>query len=233
MRISVILFFLSLGLALPLSAQTEPSEATPTGKRTCRIIFPERPNDAPKVAYLFDGKENHEIALPSMNFSEVLTLPRGELFLMMSPTRIVDLENLPTDLPRLRIAENVREFYILVTPDRSNARLPIRMNLVNASDGKLKPGETLWFNLTEDRIVAMLGESKMSVMPKGTTITRDPLPESGYYKAQFAHQRNAEGKFHRITEQMWWHDAESRHLGFIVNSGGRLPKIYFYRDFRM
>lgn len=233
MRKIAILATTAIAFTLSSVAQVAPPAEETTGKRTCRLIFPERPKDAPRTAYLFDGKENHQITLLGTNFSEVVTLPRGEIYLLMSPTKIVDLENIPLDVPRLKIPEDVKEFYILVTVDRSNKKLPVRMNMVNTSDGKLKPGETLWFNLTEHRIIAKLGEKNMSVAPKGVTVSRDPVSDSAYYAAQFAYQRKAEGKFYRITEQNWWHDAKSRHIGFIVNSGGRLPKIYFYRDFRM
>lgn len=231
-----LLVFLTTAVLLhgPLSAQTSPDASTsrPTGKRNCRIIFPERPRDAPMKAFLFDGKKNHEVQLPSVNFSEVVSLPAGELYLYLSPTEIIDVENLPMDVPRLQIAENVREFYILLSPDRSKPEFPVRMNLVNTSEGKLKPGETLWFNLTEHRIVAMLGDTKLSVKPKSATVCKGPIPDSGYYEARFAYQREGQGKFHKITEQHWWHDAASKHVGFIVNCGGRLPKIYFYRDYR-
>ena len=208
------------------------SEAVTSSERTCRIVFPERPNSAPKAAFLFDGKDNQRIDLPSMNFSKVIALPPGDITLLLSPTKITDLENLPPNAPRLRIPENVKDFYILLSSDKENSLLPVRMNLVNTSEGRLKPGETLWFNLTPHRVVAKLGESKMSVRPRSTTVSRDPSYESGYYRAEFAFQPEAEGQFYRITEQHWWHDAENRHIGFIVNSGGRLPKIYYYRDFR-
>ena len=84
----------------------------------------------------------------------------------------------------------------------------------------------------EHRIVAKLGGAKMLVEPKGRTVSKDSIAASGYYSAQFGYQVNGKGKLAPITEQSWWHDAESRHLGFMLNSGGRLPKIYFYRDFR-
>jgi len=168
-----------------------------------------------------------------MNFSRVIGLPRGELTLLLTPNEITDLENLPLNVPRLKIPEGVKDFYILMSPDPANKVLPLRMNLVNTSDDKLKPGETLWFNLTEHNIVAKLGDSKMSVTPKSSTVSKDPIPESGYYRAQFAFQRQAKGSFYKITEQQWWHDAKSKHVGFIVPTGGRLPKIYYYRDFRL
>lgn len=221
-----------LACALPSFGQSPKLNQESKGSRTCRVILPDRAKDTPRTVYLFDGKENHKITLLTTNFSEVVELPKEELVLLMSPTEIVDIENIPVDLPRLKINEEVTEFYILATPDPSNEKLPIRMNLVNTSEGKLNPGETLWFNLTDHRIVAKLGEKNMSVTPKSVTVSRNPVDNNGYYAARFAYQRNAEGKFYKITEQSWWHDAKSRHLGFIVNTGGRLPKIYYYRDFR-
>lgn len=106
------------------------------------------------------------------------------------------------------------------------------MNLVETENGKLKPGETLWFNSTEHRIAAKLGSHEMTVEPKGRTVSKDPVPTSSYYTSEITFQANGIGAFAPITEQNWWHDAKSRHLGFIVNSGGKLPKIYFFRDFR-
>jgi hypothetical protein len=201
--------------------------------RTCRVVSPERPNNAPKIAYLFDGVTSQRIALPSMNFSKVIELPAGELTLILSPKEIIDPKILPPNASRLKLPEGVTDFYILISPDPKNKEFPIKMNLVDASGGKLKSGETLWYNLTEHRIMARLGNAKMSVKPKEQTISKDPIPASGHYKAMFTYQVKGKGAPARITEQYWWHDAGSRHLGFILNSGGRLPKIYFYRDFRV
>lgn len=72
----------------------------------------------------------------------------------------------------------------------------------------------------------------MSVDPGGRAISKEPLPASGHYAAGFTYQVNGNGPIAPIGEQFWWHDAASRHLGFIVNTGGKLPKLYFFRDFR-
>ena len=175
-------------LIVAASSLTHSANAEPEHKRTCRIIFPERPNDAPKVAYLFDGKKSQQVSLPSMNFSPVIGLPPGEFTILMTPNAITDPENLPPNAPRLKVAEGVQGFYILVTPDPTNEMLPLQLNMVRTSNGKFKPGDTLWFNLTEHRIVAKLGEAKMSVAPKGQTVSKDPISSSGYYKAEFAYQ---------------------------------------------
>lgn len=234
MKTPLILLLLAFGLPAMGQDATESKESAEGAKagRSCRIVFPERPNHAPKLAYLFDGKKSQQVSLPSMNFSEVIALPPGDIAILMTASEITDPENLPSGAPRLIIPEAVRDFYILVTPDPANPMLPVRMNLVNARDGKFKEGETLWFNLTDHRIIAKLERSQLAVPANGQAVSKAPKSSSGYYKAEFAFQPHSEGEFQRITEQQWWHDAGSRHLGFIVNSGGVLPKIYFYRDFR-
>lgn len=236
MRLFPLILASAISLSLTATAQNmleeKAEEPASSSDRTCRIIFPERPNKAPRLAYLFDGNKSIQVNLPSTNFSKVIVLPRGELTLVMTPTKISDPKKVPPGAPKLKIPEAVKDFYILMTPNPSNSILPVRMNLVNTSEGRLRKGQTLWFNLTDHRIVAKLGDKKMSVGPKSSTVTSDPVSDSGYYRAKLAFQPNAEGKFHKITEQHWWHDAENRHLGFIVDSGGRLPKIYYYRDFR-
>jgi hypothetical protein len=200
--------------------------------RTCRIVFPERPQSAPKVAYLFDGKASQAVTLPSMNLSEVIKLPPGELTIAITADKITDPKNLSPKSPLLKIPENVGEFYIIITPDPENTVIPIKMNLVDTGAGKLKPGETLWYNLTDHRIAAKLGSAQMTVDPKGRTISKDPVDASGYYTAQFVYQANGKGEYAPITEQGWWHDTTSKHLGFMVNTGGKLPRIYYFRDFR-
>lgn len=221
---------LAILLAAAFPAMAQQPEAPKAG-RTCRIVYPERPDGAPTVAHLFDGKASLPVTLPSMNFSEVIALPPGEVTLLMTAEAVNDPENPPLNAPKLRIPESVRDFYILVTPDPDNAILPVEMRLVDAG-AKLRPGETLWFNLTGHRIAAKLGEGRMTVDPKSLTVSKDPLPASGYYRAEFVYQAEGKGEYRRITEQSWWHDAASRHVGFIVNTGGMLPKIYFFRDFR-
>ncbi len=221
-----LLLALLISLSLPANADDQVKEG-----RTCRIVFPERPKGAPKTVYLFDGKKNQQVFLPSMNFSKVISLPEGELTITMA-AREEDQGNLPKGVPTLKIPESLQDFYILLVADHENEKLPLRMILLNSDGGKLLPGKTLWCNLTNHKISANLGKIKMEVEPNGKTVTGNPIPMSGYYRADLFYQAVAEGKARVITAQKWWFDANSRHLGIIVPSAGKLPKIYYYLDFR-
>lgn len=232
MKFLIILSLAISALTIPVSAQAL-TEKKSANSRTCRIVFPERPNDAPKVAYLYDGKESHQVRLPSTNFSKVIELPAGKLTVSMSPTEITDPTFLPPATTQLQVEESVQDFYILVSSDSTDSGPALEFRLIDASDAKLKRGGTLWTNLTDHKIVAKLGNKEMTIQPMSETVSNDPVSSSGYYKAEFNYQANAEGETYKITEQQWWHDADSKHIGFIIDSGGRLPKIYFYRDFRL
>lgn len=221
-----LLLALLIFMSLPANADDQVKEG-----RTCRIVFPERPKGAPKTVYLFDGKKNQQVFLPSMNFSKVISLPEGELTIMMA-AKEVDQDNLPKGVPTLKIPEDLQDFYILLVADHENEKLPLRMVLLNTDGGKLLPGKTLWCNLTNHKISANLGKIKMEVEPNGKTVSSKPISKSGHYRADLFYQPEAKGEARVITEQKWWFDANSRHLGIIVSSTGKLPKTFYYRDFR-
>jgi len=237
MKRLLLIFIAGISFALPCKAESTSDtksgiDMKASSKRTCRIVFPERPNNLPKFAYLYDGKNSQRVTLPSMNFSKVIDLPSGELTLSLTPSEITDPENLPQNAPKLIVPEDVVDFYIILSSSASNALLQVQLELVNLDNRQLQPGQTLWKNLTDHRIRAELGTKKMSVEPKRETVSYSPVSESGYYRAKFDFQPHGQGNFYKFTEQQWWHDIKSRHVGFIVPTGGRLPKIYYYRDFR-
>lgn len=208
------------------------SQEIKKSERTCRLVFPEKPSGSPRFIYLYDGKESHKVYLSAVNFSDVVEIKSGDISLIMSPEPISDPEKIPPEYPRLSVPEGIKNFYIFLSPDDKNKVIPLSMILLNLDTGKFKLGNTLWYNFTNHRIAAKLGDSKMLIDARKSTISKDPLTKNGYYKAEFIFQPNSTGDFRKITEQQWWHDSNCRYVGFIVDRGGRLPRIYFFRDFR-
>ncbi|MFN5870868.1 MAG: hypothetical protein ACK46A_16250 [Akkermansiaceae bacterium] len=97
--------------------------------------------------------------------------------------------------------------------------------------------QTLWINRSDKTIEAKLGEQVLSIEPDSSKIIDAPLgnqstPASGYFEASFTYKVQGSDVTSLISEQQWWYDANSRHLGVIANSGGKLPKINLFRDFR-
>ncbi len=205
--------------------------------RTCRIVFLDRPENAPKSLHLFDGVTSQEVELPSMNLSPSYKLAPDVTQLKLLISKVGDPKEVPADAPSVDIPSGYTDFLLLVLSDPDNKISPVKMEAVNLVSDHFKVGQTLWSNRTDKTIQGKLGDQALSLEPESSKIVDAPVSEngvatSGYYSASFTYQIQDQGAFEPITEQQWWHDAKSRHLGFIVNAGGKLPKIYFYRDFR-
>lgn len=205
--------------------------------RTCRIVFLERPANAPKSLHLFDGSTSQEVELPSMNLSPIYKLAPGAIQLKLLVAKADDPKAVSPDTPTVDIPADYTDFFLLVSSDPENKIAPVKLQAIKLDSENFKLGQTLWINHSDKIIEAKLGAQILSLKPESSQIVDTPfsdksVPTSGYYSASFTYQVEGETTFAPITEQQWWHDAKSRHLGFIQSSGAKLPKIYFFRDFR-
>lgn len=205
--------------------------------RTCRIIFLDRPANAPKSLHLFDGTTSQEVELPSMNLSPSYKLASGAIHLKLLNSKVDDPKSVSPDAPSVEIPANYSDFYLIITSHTDNEITPVKLQAIQLDGENFKVGQTLWMNYSDKTIAGKLGEQILSLKPDDSQIVATPFSDksaqaSGYYSASFTYQLEDETTFAPITEQQWWYDAKSRHLGFILNSGGKLPKIFFFRDFR-
>jgi len=205
--------------------------------RSCRIVFLDRPADAPRLLHLFDGSNSQEVDLPSMNLSQQYEFAPGATQVKLLSAKVGDPEGVPPDAPSVDIPADYADFLLIVFSDPDQQIAPLKLDVVNLGGENFKLGQMLWHNRTDKTIEGKLGGQILSLAPESSKTMDAPVsdkgvPANGYYNASFTYQAGEKGAFEPITEQQWWHDARSRHLGFIVDSGGKLPKIFFYRDFR-
>ena len=221
------LLLIVLGFSIFSSAFSQ--EANETG-RTCRIAFPERQVSSPKMIYLYDGSDNHRLSLSAASLSPVLKLPSGDITLIMAAAPITDAKTIPKAYPKLEIPKDLKDFYLFFSNDKANKELPVKMQLLDYNPEKFKEGDTLWHNFTNHQVAAKFGEFKLSLEAGKSTITAKPIEKSGNYRIEFTYKPNSKGEFRPITEQLWFHDVNNRHLAFFLN--GRIPRICLFRDFR-
>ena len=173
-----------------------------------------------------------------MNLSPVYKLAAGAIQIRLLAAKEEDPKEVPPDALSVDIPADYTDFLLLlVFSDPKNKIAPVKLEAVNLECGNFKLGQTLWVNRTDMTIGGKLGEQILSLEPVSSKTMDAPVsdkgvPASGYYSASFTYRSGDKGAFEPITEQQWWHDGKSRHLGFIRDSGGKLPKIFFYRDFR-
>ena len=214
-----------LTVCLPTFAQKEEGPV-----RRCRVIFIERPRDAPDKAYLFDGIKSHAISLSSMNLSETITLSPGSTTIGISAEVVQDPELFPPTAPSAKIPTNTKEFYLILLSDPNNKHFPVKCMAMGSGGEMVNLGETLWVNLSRNVISGKIANKEITVNPGKSLVGKAPLNKPGYYKVEFDYQQLGKKEFQPIMRKTWWFDPQSKYLGFILNKGDRLPKIYTFRD---
>lgn len=223
-----LLPFLVIAL-FPLSAQ----ESQDSVIRTCRAYYLGGTKDSTKEIYLFDGLTSQKVLLSSMNFSQVIELAKGDIQLTFSRKALTESDALKKTATSLVVGKGITDFFLLVEDDPDNTELALKVQVVDLTGISLEDGETLWINRTDHKISAVLGENSVVIQPNEHLISPPPLEKSGYYKAQFNYMRDNEGQFLPVMRKSWWFDSTSKNLGFIVDTGARMPKIFAIRDSRV
>lgn len=201
--------------------------------RACRILFVDRPSNAPQTLHLFDGASSREVDLPGMNLSKVYQLPPGDISLALLPAPLANPEKLPPGAPVTNVPASAADIYLLVTSDLSNKVAPVRLQVVDAGAAKLSRGKTLWFNLTELTVAGKLGSEKLVLKPKSRALVGAPRPDAGDYPVNLAYRMEGKEHLYPICETRWSHDPRNRNLGFVMTSpGSRTPRVLVFPDFR-
>ena len=202
-------------------------------KHTCRILFFDGPDAAPEKLHLFDGTSSREVDLPRMNFSKVYPLPPGPLVLSLLPTPLTDPTKLPPGAPSVAVAEDVSDFYLLVTSDPANEVAPVRMQVINASADKLRAGQMLWFNLTKNTVGGTVGSEKLVIPPNSRIILNAPAPGNQDYPVNLTFRIPDNEHLYPLCETRWRHDPRSRSVVFInTEAGVRSPRVLVFPDYR-
>lgn len=202
-------------------------------QRTCRILFLERPDEAPVTLHLFDGTATREVDLPSMNLSQVYELPVGDISLALLSTPAPTPKEIPAGAPTVAVAAAITDLYLLVTSDPTNQIAPVSLQVVDAGAAKLMRGQTLWFNLTELAIGGKLGSATIILKPKSRAVMEAPRSDAGDYAVSLAYRKEGKEHPYPICETRWVHDPRNRNLGFVLTSqGSRTPRVLVFPDFR-
>jgi len=191
------------------------------------------PNDAPQTLFLFDGTTAQEVELPSMNFSPVYQLGPGAITLKMLTQPPVKPAEIDPAAPSATLAAEVRDCYLLIASDPTNAVAPVKLSVINAGQEVFKNGQMLWFNLSDKNVGGQLGEQKLVIAPNGRTVVDAPASKEERYTANLAYYTAGETQLHPLCDTKWRHDPTARSVFFIINQpGSRTPRAMGFPDRR-
>lgn len=212
------------------------AQAAGESSRTCRILFLDAPADGPEKLQLFDGKSSQEVELSRMSFSPIYNIASGDLTLALlsKPPALPERGAfvIPPSAPTATLAAAITDFYLIVTSDPSNKTAPVNFQVVSANAGNFKPGQQLWFNLTDHTIGGTLGSQKLLVKPHSRGIFDAPTSTHGDYHVRIQFKSPENPRVEPLCETNWTHDPLNRSVFFVINTGGILPRILGIPDFR-
>lgn len=226
MRAALFLLILSL-------AATAAEKST----RTCRILYIAAPESALTTLCLFDGKTPQEVELTRMGFSPIYKISPEAVNLALLPAAPPATSTatavVPAGAPVVGIASSIRDFYLIVSSDPANQVAPVKMQVVDADAANFKPGQMLWFNLTQNKVGGIVGTRKLVINPNSRQILDAPASRLEEYHVNIHFVAPGKERPEPLCETNWSHDPRSRSVLFILQpQGSNIPRIQGFPDFR-
>lgn len=214
MRLILISLFSALSLA--------------SAERTVSAVFFDAPPNAPKKMFAHIGKESFEIALPSMNLSDRIEIPSGEVVMQMTHSPVPEGTVIPPTAPSVRIPEDWADVVLLVAANpQSQGDFPIKILPVNASPGVFKPGQLLFFNLTKAQLAGKLGSSTLRVKAGSSVVVDPPAKADEDYPVEIDYLPPNSTEPLPLSRTVWRNEVQMRHLMFILDDKDRMvPRIW-------
>jgi hypothetical protein len=203
-------------------------------KRTCRILFPNGPEQPAAKYYLFDGISSQEVSLPRLSLSPIYKLRPGDIKIHLLTSPVGKLEEVPPGSPEVTVHADISDIYLLVNSEPANTVLPLRMRVVNANYDKIRNGEMLWFNLTQKHLAGKIGKSSFNLPANDSALVKEPSASSGDYPVEIYFRVPNDERTHPLIESQWFHDPRSRYIVFVFDEGQRrAPRVMSFSDFRI
>jgi hypothetical protein len=204
------------------------------GHITCRIVFLDRPANAPKALHLFDGFTSQLVDLPSMNLSKVYKLSAKTSTLTLLPEAVQKSDKLPDAAPTAVLPKGVTNCYLIVSSDPKNAVTPVSLQIAFPAKGEIQRGQTLWVNLTSHTINGTLGERELLVEPDSNKILEAPRNDVGDFPVIITYQLENSETQRAVCTTRWTHDPRLRNLGLIYPKiGSTAPRVSVFPDLRL
>jgi hypothetical protein len=200
-------------------------------KRTCRVLVLGDRGSVPSPLYLHDGSATREIDLPRMNLSKVYELPAGAITLRLLKAPPAEGQAPDPATPTAAVAENIGACYLMLSGDPANKTLPVRMQVIDASSERFKPGQMMWYNLSGVEITGQVGKQQVAVKPRSKVIVDAPVSGKEEYNVNLSYRATEKGQAYPVCETRWIHDPTARTILFVVaEPNSPLPRIMSFPD---
>ncbi|BDS05909.1 hypothetical protein NT6N_09490 [Oceaniferula spumae] len=205
--------------------------------RPVRILYFQSPADSPEEAYLYAGpKMIGQTELPRYNFSKTFEIPnaKNKIRLTFLPKPLEEGQKIPRGAPSVIIPTQWQKVLLLVSENKNNSTMPIKVTAINASNNVFGPGSIYMMNLSQLRIGGTIGDQKIDLQPRTVKIVKNPSNTNGVYPTKLYSVHKPGDTPQRFIRQMWGHDNQERKVLFILPKPAPQHATYYcapLRDF--
>jgi len=190
-----------------------------SAQRAARMIYFNAPDDAPKKTFLYQQKDSvaKELELKSKNFAAAFKLESGDLNLRFLPAPLAVDQEIPSKAPAVRIPKEWDKVLLLVSEDKNNSVIPIRVVAINASDNVFPEGSLYFINLSNVYVQGTLGDQTLQMKPRSKKIITSPRKDVGNYGIKVESYNENTKQKSSLVEQLWRHIPTSKFVVIITN----------------
>jgi hypothetical protein len=197
------------------------------------LLYIQAPFDAPEKVVLVVGKEATDVDLPRLSISNARAkIPSGLVRVYAATKAPTKAEPLPANTPFVDIPETMSDALIVLLPTGQPGPLSFIMLPVEFHKNRAPEGTVVWFNLSDRIIYAKLGNTMVTVNPKGSALS---MPSVGidepYVVYVDASPVPPETETVPVVRGSWVKEARMRNLLFVVPDPSRtVPRILSIPD---
>ncbi|CAA6678048.1 MULTISPECIES: hypothetical protein [unclassified Lentimonas] len=196
-----------------------------------RILCYDKPSNAPDVVYIYVDSQLHgEVELPKLKFGEDIELKASgsDLQIVLSPKIIEKGQELPSELPSIKVSKDWKKFLIIVIEDKNNEALPIKPFAINANDDYFGNKDFLFINLSPNYVVGTFGDKVIELEPQKIQVEKMSAYSGEFLDAKLDYVRpDDNGKRRWMVYKGWRVLPDRRTLVFCYPQSGRTTMKYF------
>ena len=194
-------------------------------ERACQTLFFQRPADAPAQIFLHDGQRSRKIELPKLNLSEPYAIAGGDVRLAFTETEVTDPKQIPATAPTAAVPAAWPRVLLLFQSDPA-APGKLRVTPLEVGAERFRPGEMLWFNLTDLALGGQIGKSKLLAHSHSQIVLPAPADQAGDYSVAIDMMEKDSTTGRPVCRTTWQFDPGVRMLVFVAaDPGRRAPRV--------
>lgn len=212
-------------LTLPGFAQEKSEEKD---KRLVKVMFYGAPAGAADKAYVYQrGGDPQEVTLDKYNFSDSIELKKETAQIAFLPHMLSEDEPVPTGAPVVKVPPSWNRILILVSEDKGNKVMPIKMLPINASQGAFGSGEVAFMNFSEMTVFGKVGDKKLVSKPRSKEVVKSPASSMETYMVVLDTYKDSIEKRRRLVQQKCQFNPAARVLTLVLPMPPpRMVKLY-------